>query len=100
MAVTGGTFARSHHEPQVNAETLLTIMRSAVGHALLYFRWRTGLTGPGCSYRVSVQSRGAGRSGLPTGNGNRRRANRGVRRSHEPQTGPDSKATSVAGRRC
>src|SRR5687767_923527 len=59
-----------------------------------------GLTGFRCSYRVYVQSRGAGRSGLPTGNGNRWLANRGVRRSSEPQTGPDSKATSVAGRRC
>ena len=59
-----------------------------------------GLTGRRCSYRVSVQSRGAGRSGLPTENGNRRRANRGVRRSREPQTGSDNKATSVAGRRC
>ena len=59
-----------------------------------------GLTARTCSYRVSVQSRGAGRSGLPTGNGYRRRANRGVRRSHGPQTGPDCKAMSVAGRRC
>src|SRR5215213_9695091 len=51
-------------------------------------------------YSVRTVPRSPDEAGLPTGSGNRRRANRGVRRSNEPETGPEGKATSVAGRRC
>ncbi len=61
----------------------------------------TVLTHRGRSYRVYVQSRGAGlQRGLPTGSDNRWPANRGVRRSYGSRKGPEGEATSVAGRRC